>query len=429
MIGAISDDFTGATDVALAFRARGLRTRLYFGPPPDTAALHPVDSADAIVVALKSRMAPHREAVAQSLSTLNWLLAQGADRIYFKYCSTFDSTPDGNIGPVLDALADALGVSTVITTPSSPGHRRTQYQGYLFVDDLLLSDSHMATHPVNPMTESSLRKLLGAQTKHSVGLIAWDAVRAGPAAVRARAAEQAANGHRYLFVDAVDEPDLLTIGEAVLDDRLIAGAAGLAGALAAAVRASRPGGRAHDADVRALPETVVRGPIAILSGSCSVRTLRQIAELVERDHPLYQLDPLRDSDPITMSGNAVAWYDSIRARKPTGSSVLVLARRGRARTCTRKIGRHPAGRAPRSGIRAHRRRSARSRIHPDHHRRWRNGRRGRHRIGSGRWPARARGRRRRAVGLNAEEDLALLLKSGNFGPPELLADLAAEAAP
>ena len=131
-----------------------------------------MDSADAIVVALKSRMAPHREAVAQSLSTLNWLLAQGADRIYFKYCSTFDSTPDGNIGPVLDALADALGVSTVITTPSSPGHHRTQYQGYLFVDDLLLSDSHMATHPVNPMTESSLRKLLGAQTKHSVGLIA-----------------------------------------------------------------------------------------------------------------------------------------------------------------------------------------------------------------------------------------------------------------
>ncbi|MEV4177917.1 four-carbon acid sugar kinase family protein, partial [Nonomuraea sp. NPDC049709] len=154
MIGAIADDVTGATDVAVALRRHGLRTVLYFGLPPQGTEL---PEHDAVVIALKTRTIPRADAVARSLEALHWLRANGAARqVYFKYCSTFDSTPDGNIGPVLDALADAMDAPVVAMTPSSPEHGRTQYNGYLFVGDVLLGESHMRHHPLTPMTDSYL---------------------------------------------------------------------------------------------------------------------------------------------------------------------------------------------------------------------------------------------------------------------------------
>jgi uncharacterized protein YgbK (DUF1537 family) len=304
MIGAIADDFTGGSDVAVALRREGLRTLLFFGTPSSDTVL---PEHDALVIALKSRMTPAAEAVADSLKALDWLLAHGTTTTYFKYCSTFDSTPLGNIGPVLDALADRLDVPMVVMTPSSPEHRRTQYEGYLFVGDTLLSESPMRHHPLTPMTDSKLERLLTAQTAKSVGLVRHGVTRQGAESLRTALAAAAAQGTNYLFVDAVDAADLAAIGAAIGDARLVAGAAGLAGGLAAAVSGRSTGTEAR-ADYAAL---LSEGPAAILAGSCSARTLEQI-DAVRRDgHPLYQLDPIADQDPQSLATDALAWYDSV----------------------------------------------------------------------------------------------------------------------
>ncbi|PBC51783.1 3-oxo-tetronate kinase [Rhodococcus sp. ACPA1] len=306
MIGAIADDFTGGTDVAVAFRREGLRTHIFFGVPPDDVERSP---SDAVVIALKSRMTPAPEAVQQSLDALRWLREHGADQIYFKYCSTFDSTPDGNIGPVLDALTDAIGAATVITTPSSPEHLRTQYQGYLFVDMLLLSDSHMRNHPVTPMTDSYLPRLLRTQTDATVGLIPHATVKEGTDSITAAIAAAETRAEKYILVDAVDQQDLQAIGRAIQGSSLTAGAAGLAGGLAAAVAAANSTlvGNTTPAQAGADRE----GRAAVLAGSCSARTLEQIAVMKGQGRPWYQLDAMVDDNPETLAADALAWYDAL----------------------------------------------------------------------------------------------------------------------
>ncbi|MEV4898893.1 four-carbon acid sugar kinase family protein, partial [Nonomuraea sp. NPDC055795] len=205
MIGAIADDVTGATDVAVALHRHGLRTLLFFDTPAAEAALPP---HDAVVIALKTRTAPRAQAVARSLAALDWLRAHGVGQVYFKYCSTFDSTPDGNIGPVLDALADALDAPLVAMTPSSPEHGRTQYLGHLFVGERLLSESHMRDHPLTPMTDSYLPRVLEAQSAHRAGVVPLETVRGGPAAIGRRLAHLRREGVRYALVDAVEDGDL-----------------------------------------------------------------------------------------------------------------------------------------------------------------------------------------------------------------------------
>ncbi|ONI70900.1 Hrp-dependent type III effector protein [Actinosynnema sp. ALI-1.44] len=305
MIGAIADDYTGGTDVAVALRSQGLRTLLFFGAPPESTGL---PGHDAVVVALKSRSAPVEQATAQSLAALEWLRHDGCDQIYFKYCSTFDSTPLGNIGPVLDVLADALRAETVVMTPSSPQHRRTQYQGHLFVGGTLLAESHMRDHPVNPMRDSYLPRLLRAQTAEPVGVLPLETVRADLAAALS------ATEDRYLLVDAVEESDLTVIGRALREAPLVAGAAGLARGLATA----RPG----TADSPALPPAV--GPAAVLSGSCSARTLEQIAAMIRVGRPAYRLDPVIQSDPDLLAAGALAWYDGL----PDGAAPLIYSSMG-----------------------------------------------------------------------------------------------------
>ena len=193
LLGAIADDFTGATDLCSMLVRNGMRTVQLIGVP-DAGMAAP--DADAVVVALKSRTAPVAEAVAQSLAAQRWLAGQGVLQYLFKYCSTFDSTDQGNIGPVADALLDALGADFTIACPAFPETGRTIFKGHLFVGDLLLSDTHMRHHPLTPMTDASLVRVLQRQTARKVGLVPFDVVRRGPEAIRARFAELRGAGLR-----------------------------------------------------------------------------------------------------------------------------------------------------------------------------------------------------------------------------------------
>jgi 3-dehydrotetronate 4-kinase len=261
-IGFIADDITGATDLASALAGRGLETRLAFG-----SDAVPDDGAEAIVVALKIRSVPAAEARAAAIQAAKALYAVGAEQLFAKYCSTFDSTADGNIGPVADALIEATGAHRVVHCPAYPANGRTVYRGYLFVGDDLLSASPMRDHPLNPMRDAALRRVLREQTPREVALVTLPTVDAGPAAVAARLAEIDAH---HVITDAVRDSDLDTIAAAVADDPLAAGGAAFGAAFAAA--AHRRAG--HPAPVRrALPPP---GPAAILAGSLSRVTRAQI---------------------------------------------------------------------------------------------------------------------------------------------------------
>ncbi|MGN9822008.1 3-oxo-tetronate kinase [Streptomyces sp. SD11] len=309
-IGCIADDFTGGTDVAAAFRRAGLRTALVFGIPDDTTVL-PAD-CDAAVVALKSRSTPADEAVGDSLAAQRWLWAKGAAQVYFKYCSTFDSTPKGNIGPVTDALMDAAGAGVTLHCPASPPNGRTVYQGHLFVHDQLLSDSPLRHHPLNPMTDPVLVRLLSAQTLHQVALIDRPTVRQGVEAVREALVAHQQVGVRHVIADALTDDDLAVLGAAALELPVVAGAAGLAEGL----------GHAYPAVATAAPEPLPRGGrAAVLAGSCSARTLEQIAQFYAADLPSLHLDVLAAATGRDVTGEALAWYDAQDDDRP----VLIYA--------------------------------------------------------------------------------------------------------
>ena len=203
ILGCIADDFTGGTDLANNLVRAGMRTVQIIGAAD---AISPAPDADAVVVALKSRTAPVAEAVAQSAAAARWLRAKGAAQINFKVCSTFDSTPQGNIGPVTEALMDELGADFVVITPAFPENARTVFKGHLFVGDLLLSDSSMRHHPLTPMTDASLVRVMQAQLDAArgrrVGLIDYRCVAQGAAAITARIAALSAEGVTLAVVDA-----------------------------------------------------------------------------------------------------------------------------------------------------------------------------------------------------------------------------------
>lgn len=270
ILGVIADDFTGATDIAGMLVKNGMRTIQTIGVPAKGAI---PDDVDAVVVALKTRSIAAQDAIAQSLDALKALQAAGCVRFFFKYCSTFDSTDAGNIGPVGDALLDALKAKQAIYCPAFPENNRTIFFGHLFVGDVLLSDSHMRHHPLTPMTDASLVRVLARQTKHKVGLTPLKQVQAGSAILRAALDKLAADGVRHVVVDAVADTDLGIIGEAIGDDVLVTGGSGVALGLPAAYR--RRGLLTHKAGADALPK--VTGAAAVLAGSCSAATLGQIA--------------------------------------------------------------------------------------------------------------------------------------------------------
>jgi uncharacterized protein YgbK (DUF1537 family) len=294
-LGCIADDFTGGTDVAAALRRAGMRVALLFGQPDANTEVPPTD---AVVIALKTRTVPAAEAVAQSLAALAWLEAHGLEKLYFKYCSTFDSTDDGNIGPVTDALLDALDEPITLICPASPEHGRTTYLGHHFVGDKLLSESSMRHHPLTPMTDPDLRRMLARQTDGTVGHLRLPVVRSGADAVTSALKQAREGGTRHVVVDAVADDDLATVAAGSRDVRLLTGGAGFAGALGAALR-TRP------TEATAEP-TLPAGPGIALAGSCSAATLAQVAH-ASRNLPSYRLDPAATPDPERMLDQARSW--------------------------------------------------------------------------------------------------------------------------
>ncbi|MDU8946662.1 3-oxo-tetronate kinase [Ovoidimarina sediminis] len=262
-LGCIGDDFTGSSDLANTLAKGGMRTVQYTGVP-DTPAGPDVDAG---VVALKSRSIDPAEAVAQSLAALNWLRAQGCTQIFFKYCSTFDSTPEGNIGPVADALAEALDAHKVIVCPAFPGTGRSIYQGHLFVHDRLLNESGMENHPLTPMTNADIRRWLAPQTRHKVGHVPAAAVFAGAAQIATALEAEHAAGKRLIVVDAIRDADLMEIGRAARDLPLITGGSGVALGL--------PANFGCTSGTAAW--TGQGGKAVALSGSCSAQTRAQVA--------------------------------------------------------------------------------------------------------------------------------------------------------
>jgi uncharacterized protein YgbK (DUF1537 family) len=288
LLGCIADDFTGATDLASMLVRAGMRTVQTIGVP--TRALD--EAPDAVVVALKSRTIPAPAAVTQSLAALAWLRAQGAKQFYFKYCSTFDSTDAGNIGPVADALLDALGARFTIACPAFPTNKRTIYLGHLFVGDVLVSDSPMRDHPLTPMRDASLVRVLGRQTKRKVGLVPHEVIARGPEAIRGAFAKLEGEGVAHAVTDAIDDDDLMAIGAACRDLALITAGSGVALGLSQNFRAA--GLLPARADAAALPD--VKGAAAVLSGSCSAQTRKQVAAMA-RTHTAVALDPFAGSSP------------------------------------------------------------------------------------------------------------------------------------
>jgi len=282
LLGCIADDLTGATDLGVTLAREGLSVVQVNGVPDAKLA---APDAEAVVVALKSRTNPPEEAVEWSLQSLAWLRRAGAAHVYFKVCSTFDSTPRGNIGPVADALADALGADLALVTPAYPRNARTVYRGNLFVGEVPLSESGMRNHPLTPMTDSNLVRVMAAQSKGGVGLVRFEDVEGGAAAVRTRGEALRAQGLRYAIVDAIRDEHLVAAGEACVGMPLAAGGAGLAMGIARAL-AKGVRGRAG----AALPK--VDGAAAILAGSCSDATLAQVAAAREHFASL-KLDPQR----------------------------------------------------------------------------------------------------------------------------------------
>ena len=282
VLGAIADDFTGATDLANTWVKEGVRVCQVIGVPDHNTDIGP---AEAVVVALKSRTSPVAEAVDQSVSALRWLHQAGARQIVFKYCSTFDSTADGNIGPVADALMAEAGAAFALICPAFPENGRTIYQGLLFVGDLLLSESSMKDHPLTPMRDASLMRLMAAQSEHGVGLIPLQVVRVGADAIRARITRLKAEGVRYGVVDAIADDDLRTIGRAAWDHALVTGGSGVGMGLPDNFRKSG----VLSAGVSPVAPTIA-GRELVLAGSCSAATRGQIAAVTHR-WPIRKLDP------------------------------------------------------------------------------------------------------------------------------------------
>jgi uncharacterized protein YgbK (DUF1537 family) len=307
LLGCIADDFTGATDLANTLVKAGMRTLQLLGVPGAELA---VPDADCIIVALKSRSNPPAEAVAMSLAALEWLRRRGTEQYYFKYCSTFDSTDQGNIGPVADALLDALGESFTVFNPAFPTNKRTIYKGYLFVGDELLSESGMRHHPLTPMTDPSLLRVLQRQTKHRVGLVQYASVVSGANAVRENFAKLRADGVRHAILDSITDEHLLTLGEACGDLKLVTGGSGMAMGLPANFVRQ---GKLRAGQGAALPK--VTGPTVVLAGSCSVATQGQVAEM-RKNHEAFNLDPLAIASGKDQAAEALAWAQQRLGQKP-----------------------------------------------------------------------------------------------------------------
>jgi uncharacterized protein YgbK (DUF1537 family) len=313
LLGCIADDFTGATDLANMLVRGGMRTIQTIGVPDA-----PLDTAaQAVVVALKSRTAPRAQAIAESLAALEWMRTLGCRQFYFKYCSTFDSTDDGNVGPVADALMQALGTDFAIACPAFPENGRTVYRGHLFVGDILLNESGMQNHPLTPMTDSNLVRVLQRQTESKVGLLRYDVVQRGAEAVAAVRSSLHGEGVGLAIADAISDDDLYTLGAACANDLLLTGGSGLA--LGLPGNFARAGLLPHAEDTAELP--VIDGFSAVLAGSCSRATQAQVEHWQGAGRPAFRIAPLPLAAGEAVAEQAIAFAKQHIAMEP----VLIYA--------------------------------------------------------------------------------------------------------
>jgi len=329
VLGCIADDFTGATDLANNLVRAGMRVVQAIGVPEG-----PLDAdVDAVVVALKSRTIAPAEAIAQSLDALRWLQSQGAKQIYFKYCSTFDSTPQGNIGPVTEALMDAMGCDFTIATPAFPDNKRTVFKGYLFAGDVLLNESGMQNHPLTPMTDPNLVRVLQAQCTRKVGLVDYAVVARGAAAIEERIAQLKAEGVSIAVVDAVSNDDLLRMGPALAKMPLVTAGSGVAIGLPANF------GLAPSSQASELPRA--GGRSAVVSGSCSLATNRQVLDFIQRGGAALAVDPLRIAAGVDVAAEALAWAAPLLDKGPV--LVYSTAEAGAVKSVQGRLGVEEAG--------------------------------------------------------------------------------------
>jgi len=305
LLGCIADDFTGATDLANSLTREGLPCVQYNGIPPARTA----GKAPAAVIALKTRSISAQQAIAESLAALDWLRLAGCRRFFFKYCSTFDSTDDGNIGPVAEALMAVLDTEFTVFCPAAPENGRSVYQGHLFVGRAPLAESGMRDHPLNPMTDSNLVRVLQRQARGKVGLIAYDIVDQGPAAIKRQIAALRQQGCRLAIVDALSADHLRDIAAATDDLPLVTGGSGLALGMPALFQESLSAGSAPGS----FPAT--NGLAAVLAGSCSQATNLQVARM-RATHPSFQLDPAALAQGDEMIEEALTWARSRLASGP-----------------------------------------------------------------------------------------------------------------
>ncbi|HEY1720600.1 MAG TPA: 3-oxo-tetronate kinase [Magnetospirillaceae bacterium] len=301
LLGCVADDLTGATDLALMLARGGLRTVQTTGVPDGALDLTRVD---ALVVALKSRTIPAAEAVDQSLKAAAFLKAAGAQRYFFKYCSTFDSTDQGNIGPVAEAMLRFTGGDFTIACPAFAATGRTIYCGNLFVNGVPLNESSMKDHPLTPMKDANLARVLQRQTKLQVGLISYADVERGADAIKAAIAREKAAGKSFAIVDALTDDHLRAIGAAMADQPLITGGSGVALGLPEAYRKlGLIQTLAPPADLFAAPA----GRAAILAGSCSAATRGQVAAAIAAGAPVFQIDPLAAAEGKVTTSQLIDW--------------------------------------------------------------------------------------------------------------------------
>tara|TARA_B100000700_G_scaffold83792_1_gene94327 strand:+ start:1864 stop:3132 length:1269 start_codon:yes stop_codon:yes gene_type:complete len=312
-LGCIADDFTGATDLANMLVKGGLKTIQLLGNPSKEDV---VPSVDAVIIALKTRTIPVEEAIEQSLQALNWLKNAGAKQFFFKYCSTFDSTDEGNIGPVIDALMEALETQFTIACPAFPETERTIFKGHLFVGDKLLSDSPMKDHPLTPMTDSNLVSTLSRQTSQKVGLVEYKDILAGPSAIRKAFDQLQKEDVAIAVTDVLNDEHLYFLGEAVKDFKLITGGSGIALGLPSQFKSRNN----HQEETRAHSLPKVLGKELVLSGSCSEMTLAQVDEFSKRYSTL-KLDPIELAENNSALANAVDWVIQAKGEEP----ILVYA--------------------------------------------------------------------------------------------------------
>ncbi len=332
LLGCIADDFTGATDLANTLVKAGMRTVQLLGVPRSGLS---VPDADAVIVALKSRSNPADEAVRLSLGALKWLQAAGAIQFYFKYCSTFDSTDRGNIGPVADALLEALGEDFTVFNPAFPTNKRTVYKGYLFVGDELLSESGMRHHPLTPMTDPSLVRVLQRQTAHKVASVPYATLVQGAPAVREAFDALRKSGVRHAVLDSITDEHLFALGEACAGLKLVTGGSGMAMGLPANFLRA---GSMRSGQSAQLPRVI--GPTAVLAGSCSNATQGQVARM-KRDHEAFELDPIAMASGSDVAAQALAWAQGRLSEKPV--LIYSTAAPVQVEEVQKRLGREQAG--------------------------------------------------------------------------------------